>query len=92
MLTKEEKQKIIEKFKIHETDTGSPEVQIAILTEQIKRLLNHLRKNPKDIHSKRGLLKMVEQRRSLLKYLLKESKERYNKLVKLLGLKKSKKE
>ncbi len=88
MLTPEEKAKIIEKYKIHEKDTGSSEVQIALLTEEIKRLLTHLKKHPKDFHSKRGLLKMVSKRKSLLKYLKKESEERYNKLIKSLGLRK----
>ncbi len=88
MLTPEEKAKIIEKYKIHKDDTGSSEVQIALLTEEIKRLLTHLKKHPKDFHSKRGLLKMVSKRRSLLKYLKKESEEKYNKLIKSLGLRK----
>jgi len=88
MLTPEEKQKIIEKYKIHKKDTGSPEVQIALITEEIKRLLLHLKKHPKDIHSKRGLLKMVNKRRSLLNYLKKESTRRYNSMLKKVGLKK----
>ncbi len=88
MLTPEEKEKIIKKYKIHNKDTGSPEVQVALLTEEIKRLLSHLKKHPKDLHSKRGLLKMVVKRRKLLRFLKEESVRRYNALVKKLGLKK----
>lgn len=88
MLTPEEKNKIIKKYKLHEMDTGSPEVQIALLTEEIRRLLLHLEKHPKDFHSKRGLLKMVAKRRKLLGYLKKESVKRYNKITKEMGLKK----
>ena len=69
MLNNEEKQKIIDGYKIHETDTGSPEVQVAILTERINQLNEHLKVNKKDHHSRRGLLKMVGKRRGLLKYL-----------------------
>ncbi len=88
MLTPQEKAKIIEKFQRFKGDTGSPEVQIAILTEEIKRLLEHLKKHPKDLHSKRGLIKMVAKRRKLLRYLKEESTRRYNALIKKLGLKK----
>jgi len=88
MLAPEEKQKIIKKYKLHELDTGSPEVQIALFSEEIKRLLLHLKKHPKDFHSKRGLLKMVGKRRRLLNYLKKEDPKRYQALVKKLGLKK----
>lgn len=88
MLTPEEKTKIIEKYKLHNKDTGSPEVQIALLSEEIKRLVLHLKTHPKDFHSKRGLLKMVAKRRRLLNYLKKESTRRYNKIIKVLGLKK----
>lgn len=88
MLTTEEKEKVIKKYKLHEADTGSPEVQIALLSEEIKGLLLHLKKHPKDFHSKRGLLKMVYKRRSLLKYLKKESNKRYNNIIKKVGLKK----
>jgi small subunit ribosomal protein S15 len=88
MLEPEEKEKIIKKYKLHEADTGSPEVQIALLTEEIKRLLFHLKRHSKDLHSKRGLLKMVSQRRSLLNYLKDESGRRYNSLIKKIGLKK----
>ncbi|KPJ56750.1 30S ribosomal protein S15 [Parcubacteria bacterium DG_74_2] len=88
MLTLKEKEKIITKYKLHETDTGSPDVQIALLSEEIKQLTSHLKKHPKDVHSKRGLLKMVSQRRKLLKYLEKEDIKRYNTIVKKIGLKK----
>ncbi|MCD6402517.1 30S ribosomal protein S15 [bacterium] len=88
MLTPEEKEKIIKKYKLHESDTGSPEVQIALLTEEIKRLLLHFKTHPKDFHSKRGLLKMVNTRRSLLNYLKRESPDRYKKIIKKIGLKK----
>lgn len=88
MLTPEEKEKVIKKYKLHETDTGSPEVQITLLTEEIKKLLLHLKKHSKDFHSKRGLLKMVSKRRSLLNYLKKEDTRRYNSIIKKIGLKK----
>ncbi len=87
MLTPEEKTKIIEKYKLHESDTGSLEVQIALLTEEINRLLLHLEKNPKDFHSKKGLLKMVAKRRKFLKYLKEEDEKKYNEIVKKLKLK-----
>lgn len=88
MLDTKEKEKIIKKYNIHETDTGSPEVQIALITEEIKRLVLHLKTHPKDFHSKRGLLKMVAKRRSLLSYLRKDDVKRYNSLVGKIGLKK----
>jgi small subunit ribosomal protein S15 len=88
MLTPEEKEKLIKKYKIHDFDTGSPEVQIALLTEEIKKLILHLKKHPKDFHSKRGLLKMVGKRRRLLSYLKEEDEKRYNSLIKKIGLKK----
>lgn len=88
MLETKEKEKIITKYKLHDLDTGSPEVQIALLTEEIKLLLLHLKKHAKDFHSKRGLLKMVSKRRSLLNYLKKESTRRYNSILKKVGLKK----
>ena len=88
MLTTEEKNKIITKHKLHNLDTGSPEVQIALLAEEIKQLLLHLKKHTKDFHSKRGLLKMVSKRRSLLNYLKKEDIRRYNSILKKIGLKK----
>lgn len=85
-LTKEEKAKIIEDYKIHEGDTGSPEVQIAILTHRINTLNEHLKEHKKDHHSRRGLLKMVGQRRGLLKYLKKSDIERYRSLIEKLGI------
>lgn len=88
MLPKEKKSKIIEEYKTHKKDTGSDEVQAAILTQRIKHLLSHLKKNPKDLHSKRGLLKMVSSRRKILKHLKGESEKRYRSLIKKLGLKK----
>ena len=88
MLKPEEKTKAIKDYKIHESDTGSPEVQIALLTEEIKRLVLHLKKSPKDFASKRGLLKMVATRRKFLNYLKKESARRYNAFVKKIGLEK----
>jgi len=88
MLIPEEKEKLIKKYKIHDLDTGSPEVQIALLTEEIRRLLLHLKKHPKDFHSKRGLLKMVSRRRRLLSYLKEEDEKRYSSLIKKIGLKK----
>lgn len=88
MLTLEEKTKVIEKYKLHNSDTGSFEVQLALLTEEINRLLLHLKKHPKDFHSKRGLLKMVAKRRKLLGTLKDEDEKRYNSIVKKIGLKK----
>jgi small subunit ribosomal protein S15 len=88
MLIPEEKLKIIKKYKLHNTDTGSPEVQVALLTEEIKRLLLHLKKHKKDFHSKRGLLKMVANRRKLLNYLKEVDARRYNSILKKIGLKK----
>ena len=87
MLTPNEKNKIVKDCKLHEKDTGSPEVQIALLTEEIRRLLLHLKKHSKDFHSKRGLLKMVAKRRKLLGYLKEESARRYNGIIKKVGLK-----
>lgn len=87
-LTKEEKQEIMEKYKLHDHDTGSPEVQIAIFTEKIKHLNEHLKTHKKDHASRRGLLKMVGKRRSLLDYLKKNSADRYLEIVNKLGLRK----
>jgi small subunit ribosomal protein S15 len=87
MLTPRKKSAIIKKYKLHERDTGSPEVQITILTEQIKELTAHFKKHPKDNHSRRGLLKMVSKRKRLLDYLKTENEKRYNKMVRELGLK-----
>ncbi len=85
-LTQERKQEIIREFQIHEADTGSPEVQIAMLTERINHLTEHLKVHPKDHHSRRGLLKMVGQRRALLDYLMKNDFDRYKAIVNRLGL------
>ncbi len=85
-LTSEKKQEIIAKYKLHELDTGSPEVQIAILTERINYLTEHFKTHKKDHHSRRGLLKMVGQRRGLLNYLKKSDFARYRKIVENLGL------
>lgn len=85
-LTQERKNEIIQEYKTHENDTGSPEVQIAILTEQINTLNEHLRDHKKDHHSRRGLLKMVGKRRNLLNYLRKKDVTRYRELIKKLGL------
>ena len=86
-LTPQEKSKLIEEYKAHDKDTGSSPVQVGLLTTEIKRLLSHLKKHPKDIHSKRGLLKMVAKRRRLLNYLQKESPRKYGEAVRKLGLK-----
>ncbi len=86
--TPEKKREIIDKFKAHDSDTGSPEVQIALLTERINYLTEHFKKHPKDYHSRRGLLKLVGQRRKLLRYLMKKDRDRYLKLIKELGLRK----
>ena len=88
MLTQEAKQEIIEKFAVHEGDTGSPEVQIAVLTARITYLTEHLKEHKKDHHSRRGLLKMVGHRRRLLAYLNKKDIERYRAIVAKLGLRK----
>ncbi|MBP3333040.1 MAG: 30S ribosomal protein S15 [Clostridia bacterium] len=88
MLAKEKKQEIILANAMHEGDTGSPEVQIAILTQRINDLNAHLANNQKDFHSRRGLLKMVGKRRNLLKYLQNTDIERYRAIVKKLGLRK----
>ncbi len=85
-ITKEQKNKVIEEFKLNEKDTGSPEVQIAILTYRINNLTEHLKQNKKDHHSRRGLLKMVGQRRGLLNYLMKKDIERYRSIKSRLGL------
>lgn len=81
-----EKDDIVEQFRRHENDTGSPEVQIALLTARIQQLTTHLQQHRKDHHSRRGLLKMVGQRRRLLRYLRNEDITRYRELVKTLGL------
>jgi small subunit ribosomal protein S15 len=88
MLTPEKKKSIIEGYKLHETDTGSPEVQIAILSDRISYLTEHLKVHKKDHHSRRGLLKMVGQRRSLLNYLKDTEIERYRTIIEKLGIRK----
>ncbi len=85
-LSKEEKQAIIEQFKRHPKDTGSPEVQIALLTERINDLIEHLKVHKHDHHSRRGLLKLVGQRRRQLAYLRRTSPARYREVIKQLGL------
>ena len=88
MITKEKKQAIISEFATKEGDTGSPEVQVAILTNRINELNEHLKANPKDFHSRRGLLKMVGQRRNMLAYLKEKDIERYRSLIARLNLRK----
>lgn len=88
MLLKEEKTAIIENNRTHETDTGSPEVQIAILTQRINDLTAHLKTHKNDHHSRRGLLKMVGHRRNLLNYLKKKDVERYRACIEKLGIRK----
>ena len=88
MITKEKKQAIINEYARTEGDTGSPEVQVAVLTERINELTEHLKVHKKDHHSRRGLLKMVGQRRNLLAYLKKKDIERYRSLIERLGLRK----
>lgn len=88
MISKEKKTAIIKEFARSEGDTGSPEVQIAVLTERIQELTEHLKEHPKDHHSRRGLLKMVGQRRGLLGYLKEKDIERYRVLIERLGLRK----
>ena len=88
MILKDKKAEVIEAKRLHETDTGSPEVQIAILTARINELTEHLKVHKKDNHSRRGLLMMVGQRRGMLAYLQKKDVERYRAIVKKLGLRK----
>ena len=88
MISKEKKQAIMEKYARTLGDTGSPEVQVAVLTARIEELTEHLKNNHKDHHSRRGLLKMVGQRRGLLAYLKKKDIERYRALIEKLGLRK----
>ncbi len=85
-MIKEQKQEIIGKYKLHENDTGSPEVQIAILTERINHLTEHLKTHKKDHHSRRGLFKMVGQRRGLLNYLQDNDIERYRSIAEKLNI------
>lgn len=88
MIRKEEKSAVIEANKTHENDTGSPEVQVAILTARIQQLTEHLKVHKHDNHSRRGLLKMVGQRRNLLNYLMRVDIERYRSLIERLGIRK----
>jgi small subunit ribosomal protein S15 len=88
MLEKTKKERIIKKFRTHESDTGSPQVQIAILSEEVKELTNHLKTHRKDFSSRRGLVKKVSERRRLLKYLERENEAAYKALIEELGLKK----
>lgn len=88
MLLKAEKQAIMKKYAIHEGDTGSPEVQIAVLTEQINRLTEHFKEHKHDYHSQRGLMKMVGRRKNMLAYLKRTDFERYKALIEKLGLRK----
>ncbi len=87
-MQKDTKTEIISTYKVHETDTGSPEVQVALLTERINHLNEHLKIHKKDHHSRRGLLMMVGQRRGLLNYLMKKDITRYRELIAKLGLRK----
>ena len=88
MLKKEKKTKLVKEFGVHEKDTGSSDVQIALLSEEIDSLVSHLKDHPKDLHSKRGLIRMVVKRKKLLAYLKKEDEKRYQAIVKKIGLKK----
>lgn len=85
-LTQERKNELINEFKVHESDTGSPEVQVAILTERINYLTEHFRDHKKDHHSRRGLMKLIGQRRNLLNYLKNKDVSRYRVLIEKLGL------
>jgi small subunit ribosomal protein S15 len=87
MLATKKKQAVIKKHQVHETDTGSPEVQVAVLSSSIDELAKHLKKHKKDNHSRRGLIKMVADRRSHLKYLQRKDKKRYDILIKKMDLK-----
>ena len=88
MITKDQKTAVIETNRTHETDTGSPEVQVAILTERIKQLTEHMKQHSHDSHSRRGLTKMIGQRRRLLDYLAKKDINRYRALIAKLGIRK----
>jgi small subunit ribosomal protein S15 len=88
MLDKNKKSKIIKKYAVHDKDTGSPQVQIALLTAEIDELTKHLRTHRKDVSSRRGLIKMVSERRSLLRYLEREDAKAYATIIEDLGLKK----
>ena len=86
--TKEKRLEIAQSYRRHEKDSGSPEVQVALLTDRIEYLSGHIKQHPHDFHSRRGLLQMVEQRKRLLKYLQREDRQRYEELIKRLGLRK----
>lgn len=88
MIEKEKKGTIIEKFRVHEKDTGSTDVQVALITERITQLTGHLKANKHDEHSRRGLIKLVGQRRRLLKYLIGQDVQRYRQVIVALGLRK----
>ena len=88
MLKKETKIKIVKEHAIHDKDTGSSDVQIGLLTQEMDALVSHLKEHPKDIHSKRGLIRMVVKRKKLLAYLQKEDEKRYKEVIKKIGLKK----
>lgn len=88
MITKEKKKQIIKDYALNENDTGSPEVQVAIITHKINQLAIHLKNHPKDFHSRRGMMQMVGKRRNLLNYIKKQDIERYRELVSRLGLRK----
>lgn len=88
MLSKNQKTRALKETRRHDTDTGSPEAQVSILTKQISTLATHLRKNAKDFHSRRGLLQMVADRRKHLRYIERKSKKSYDTIIKKLGLKK----
>lgn len=86
-LTSKQKERVTKEIKRHEKDTGSPEYQIALFTEKIKKLTSHLKQNPQDFHSRRGLLKMISKRKKLMKYLQKTDEKAYKKTAKKLNLK-----
>ncbi|MBU0517081.1 MAG: 30S ribosomal protein S15 [Proteobacteria bacterium] len=88
VLTADDKRELVEQYRLHQTDTGSSEVQIALLTERIKQLTEHFKVHKKDHHSRRGLLKLVGQRRRLLNYLKSRDAQRYRELIQQLGLRK----
>lgn len=88
VMTKERRGEVVESFRVNDTDTGSPEVQVALLTERILYMTEHMKANKKDFHSQRGLLRMVNRRNKLLKYVRRESPERYKTLIGRLGLRK----
>ena len=88
VMTKERRNEVVEAYRINDSDTGSPEVQVALLTERITYMTEHMKANSKDFHSQRGLLRMVNRRNKLLKYLRGEDPERYKQLIARLGLRK----